>query len=355
MKKISPTPRTLASFALAALIGVSSSPTTEAGTVYAFAQQKVYNMLIQSGTTSNLTGNPFTVTTNTSATLAGFGGTSSNTPSMDAAQSFLGNVAAPAENYSATAPYGVPNDTVLTQNTPTAAGLQNAVQSGVPGGGLSASDIYVRSDVLTRIPPQQNGPVDPRWLFEAGYTNGPPDAPNANVSVDSVAEGIGNLPPGTIGSSASGWTVSGSFVLSANDTVSLSFNLIDRLVAFSDLNFQVAEASTLFRLDIKDLATQESVFVSMPTYSRQLVAPLSNSATRNDNTAGLTNTINGIAFVTPSAIPAGVYTFSITGTTNINVTVVPEPSSYVMTALGIVMFGGLRYRRHHRNGITSKA
>ncbi|MBI1325306.1 PEP-CTERM sorting domain-containing protein [bacterium] len=355
MYKIFPTPRTLASFAMAALIGVSSSPSSVAGTVYAFAQQKVYNMLIQSGTTSNLTGNPFTVTTNTSATLAGYGGTSSNTPTMDAAQSFLGNVAAPPENYSATAPYGVPNNTVLTQYTPTAAGLQNAVQSGIPAGGLSASDIYVRSDVLTRIPPQMNGPVDPRWLFEAGFTNGAPDAPNANVSVDSVAEGIGNLPPGTIGSSTSGWTVSGSFVLSASDTVALSFNLIDRLVAFSDLNFQVAEASTLFRLDIKDLTTQESVFVSMPTYSRQLVAPLSNSATRNDNTAGLTNTINGIAFVTPSSIPAGVYTFSITGTTNINVTVVPEPSSYLMTALGIAMLGGLRMRRRLRNELATNA
>ncbi len=354
MKKIAPSPRTFAAFALAALFGVSSSPSSRAGTVYAFAQQKVYNMLIQSGTPSNLAGNPFTITTNTSATLAGSGGTSSNTPTMDASQSFLGNVAAPAENYSGTAPYGVPNDTVLVQYSPTANGLQNAVQTGVPAGGLSASDIYVRSDVLTRIPPQLTGPVDPRWLFEAGYTGGPPDAPNANVSVDSVAEGIGNLPPGTIGNASSGWTVSGSFVLSASDSVSLSFNLIDRLVSFSDVNFQVAEASSLFRLDIKDLATQESVFASMPTYSRQLVSPLANSATRNDNTAGLTSTINGIQFVTPTAIPAGVYTFSITGTTSINVTVVPEPSSYVMTALGIVAFGGLRIRRRLRNVMESQ-
>lgn len=355
MKKISPSPRTFASFALAALIVVSSSSSSEAGAVYAFAQQKVYNMLLQSGTPANLTGNPFTITTNTSATLAGVGGTSSIIPTMDATQSFLGNVAAPAENYSATAPYGVPNNTVLTQYTPTAPGLQNAVQSGIPAGGFSASDIYVRSDVLTRIPPQLTGPVDPRWLFEAGYTGGAPDAPNANVSVDSVAEGIGNHPPGTIGASSSGWTVSGSFVLSASDTVSLSFNLIDRLVAFSDLNFQVAEAYTLFRLDIKDMATQESVFASMPSYSRLLVAPLSNSATRNDNTAGLTSTINGIAFMTPSAIPAGIYTFSITGTTSINVTMVPEPASYVMTALGIVTYGGIRIRRRLQNGMTTNA
>ncbi len=353
MQRTPPTTAKAAAFALAALVGGLSIAPTRASTVYAFAQQKVYNMQIQSGTPSNLAGNPFTVSTNTSASLGGYGGTSSNTPTMDAAQSFLGNIAAPAENLSGTAPYGVPNDTVLIQYTPTATGLQNSVQTGVPGGGLSNSDIYVRSDVLTRIPPQSTGPVDANWLFTPGYTGGAPDPANANVSIDSVAEGIGNLPPGSIGTASSGWTVSGSFVLSANDSVSLSFNLIDRLVSYSNMNFQVAEASSLFRLDIKNLVTQESVFASMPTYSRQLVSPLIGSATRNDNTAGLTNTINNIVFMTPSAIPAGIYTFSITGTTNINVTVVPEPAGYAMTAIGIVTVGGLRARRKLRQQLTS--
>jgi hypothetical protein len=348
MQRTPPSTVKFAAFALAAWVGGLSIAPTRANTVYAFAQQKVYNMQFQAGTPSNLTGNPFTVTTNTSASLAGFGGTSSNTPTMDAAQSFLGNVAAPAENLSGTAPYGVPNDTVLIQYTPTATGPQNGLQTGVPGGGLSNSDIYVRSDVLTRIPPQQTGPVDANWLFTPGYTGGAPDPANANVAIDSVAEGIGNLPPGSIGTASSNWTVSGSFVLSGNDTVSLSFNLIDRLVSYSDINFQVAEASSQFRLDIKDLFTQTSVFASMPTYQRQLVSPLIGSATRNDNTLGLTNTINGIVFMTPSAIPAGTYTFSITGTTNINVTVVPEPAGYVMTALGIVTAAGLRARRKLR-------
>jgi hypothetical protein len=353
MKQIVPKARKIAMLALTAVGGGFSSVPAEAGTVYAFSQQKVYNMLIQSSSSENLTGNPFTVSTNTSATLAGFGGASSNTPTMDATQSFLGNVAPPAENYSGTAPYGVPNDTVLAQFSPTATGPQNAVQSGIPAGGLSTTDLYVRSDVLTRIPPQTTGPVDARWLFEPGYTGGAPDAPNANVAIDSVAEGIGNIPPGSIGNASSAWTMSGSFVLSASDTVSLSFNLIDRLVSFSDMNFQVAEASSLFSLDIKNLTTQESVFTTTPTYSRQLVSPLAGSATRNDNTSGLTSTINGISFVTPSAIPAGVYTFSITGTTNINVTVVPEPAGYVMTALGFVAFGGLRARRRIRSLMVS--
>jgi len=345
MRKIHLSKAKITAFALAIWVGGSSIAPTRASTVYAFAQQKVYNMLIQSGTPTNLTGNPFTITTSTSATLAGSGGTSSNIPTMDAAQSFLGNIAPPAENYSGTAPYGIPNDSVLLQYSSTPNGVQNGVAAGVPANGLSNSDIYVRSDVLTRIPPQLSGPVDPNWLFTAGYTGGAPDPPNSNLSVDSAAEGIGNLPPGSAGNASSNWTVTGSFVLSANDTVSLSFNLIDRLVSFANLNYQIAESYTLFRLDIKDFVTQESVFTTMPSYSRQLIAPLLASATRNDNTPSLTNTINGVTFMTPGVIAAGTYMFSITGGTNVNVTVVPEPAGYVMTLLGLSTMCGLRARR----------
>ena len=318
------------------------APRTEASSVYAFAQQKVYNMAMTSVTGQGLTGNSLTIRTSTASTLSGFPGVSNNLPAMDALQSFSGNPAYnPGENFSGAAPYGVGNTTVLAQSVATPAGLQNATDPTIPAGVPSTgADLFTRSDVLTRVPPPTNLALNPAWLFTPGFTGGGPDA---NVSLDSAAEGLGNLPPGAIGSATSTWTASGSFAMSQADAVQLSFNLIDRLVAFADLAGQVADASLGFSLDIKD-ANNQSVFTTAPSYSRNLSSPVVAQGTRNDNKLGITNEINGITFVSPT-LAAGEYTFSITGTTTINVSVVPEPSSYVMMGLGVVAMGGLRFRR----------
>ena len=342
MTRFSPMLRKVAALAVAAVVTGAIAPRTEASSVYAFAQQKVYNMAMTSVSGQGLTGNSLTIRTSTASTLSGFPGVSNNLPAMDALQSFSGNpVYNPGENFSGAAPYGVGNTTVLAQSVATPAGLQNATDPTIPAGVPSTpADLFTRSDVLTRVPPPTNLALNPAWLFTPGFTGGGPDA---NVSLDSAAEGLGNLPPGAIGSATSTWTASGSFVLSQRDAVQLSFNLIDRLVAFADLAGQVADASLGFSLDIKD-ANNQSVFTTAPSYSRNLSSPVVAQGTRNDNKLGITNEINGITFVSPT-LAAGEYTFSITGTTTINVSVVPEPSSYVMMGLGVVAMGGLRFRR----------
>ena len=237
--------RKLAILGMAFVAGGASAHRAEAGTVYAFAQQKVYDMTLGSGTPSNLTGNAFSIRTSTAATLQGYPGVSNNTPILDALQSFAGNTVAPAENLSGTAPFGVGNTTVLVQANSTSAGLQNATSPAIPGiGELSATNVFTRSDVITRIPTVGTpNNLDPNYLFNPG-----------------------------------------------------------------------------------------------------LAYPIVGQGTRNDKTAGISSTINGISVATPS-LAAGTYTFSIAGTTTVNVTVVPEPSSYVMMGLGLVTAGGLRFRR----------
>ena len=96
------------------------------------------------------------------------------------------------------------------------------------------------------------------------------------------------------------------------------------------------------------------MFSSQPSYNRQLAYPLVGQGTRNDNKTAATTTMNTISFVSPM-IDAGTYTFSIQGSTTINVTVVPEPSSYVMMGLGLVTVGGLRFRRKMLMNIQASA
>jgi PEP-CTERM motif len=340
--------RKLAILGVAFIVGGVSVPRTEAGTVYAFAEQKVYDMTLSSATPANMTGNPFSIRTSTASTLQGYAGVSNNTPVLDATQSFSGNIVPPSENLSGAAPYGTGDTTVLVQANATSAGLQNATDPSIPGlGEFSATNVFTRSDVITRIPNAGSpAALDANYLFTPGYASG-------NVSVDSAAEGLGNLPPGSVGSATSNWTISGSFTLSVADTVSLSFNLIDRLVAFSNVSGQVADASLGFSLDIKDNISQ-SVFSNQPSYNRQLAYPLVGQGTRNDNKTTATSTMNTISFVSPM-IDAGTYTFSIQGSTTINVTVVPEPSSYVMMGLGLVTVGGLRFRRKMLMNIQASA
>lgn len=349
----------IASLAVSAVVLGASAPRTEASSVYAFAQQKVYNMYMQAGTPASLTNGNLSVATTTAATLNGFG-TGSNLPQMDALQSFQGSGPVPPQNYSTNTPFAAAgsNSTVLTQgvNFPTVPGTPwgaaNSTVNNVPAlADLPAVGTFTRSDVLTRIPPANNFGIDPNWLFQAGFTGNPPVVPaaDANMSLDSAAEGL--ITGAGIGSANSNWTISGGFTLTSQDTVTLMFNYISRLISFDNAGAGeqgVADANLDFSIDIKDAATGQSVFGgSPPSYATLLshtYPPISGSSTRNENTSGITSTLGAVNFVSP-LLGAGVYSFSITGNTKVNVSLVPEPSSFIMMGLGIVAVGGLRVRR----------
>jgi hypothetical protein len=363
----------IAAAAVSAVVLGASAPRTEASSVYAFSEQKVYNMYMQPSNPGTLTNANLSIATTTSATLNGIG-TGSNLPVLDALQSFLGDAAfnpvvqygpAIGQNFSTTTPFAAPgsNATVLTQSVGIPAlppgtpwGAANTTVNGVPAiTDLPAVGTFTRSDVLTRIPPASNQGVDPNWLFTQGFTGNPPVVPaaDANISMDSAAEGL--ITGFGVGSANSNWTISGGFTLTAQDTVSLMFNYINRLVSFDNASgseLGVADSSLDFSLDIKDAATGQSVFGgATPSYASLLshtYPPISGSATRNENTLGITNSLGGINFVSPLLNP-GVYSFSITGNTRVNVSLVPEPSSFIMMGLGIVAVGGLRVRRRMLN------
>jgi hypothetical protein len=350
----------IAALAVTAVVLGASAPQTEASSVYAFSQQKVYNMYMQSANPANLTSANLSIATTTSATLNGVG-TGSNLPVTDALQSYLGTGTVPPQNYSTTVPAGFAapgsNGTVLTQavNFPTIPGTPwgtaNMTVNNVPNiGNLSDPSTFTRSDVLTRIPPAANQGADPRWLFQQGFTGNPPVVPaaDANMSLDSAAEGLIN--GFGVGSANSNWTISGGFTLTSQDTVTLMFNYINRLVSFdnaSGVEQGVADANLDFSFDIRTPGGQSVFAGSPPSYSALLshtFPPIAGSATRNENTVGITSTLGGISFVSPSLQP-GIYSFSITGNTKVNVSLVPEPSSFIMMGLGIVAVGGLRVRR----------
>jgi hypothetical protein len=332
----------------AVVLGTKAS--SEASSVYAFTQQKVYNLSMQAGTASNLTNGNLNIATSTAATLNG-GIAGTNIPPLDAAQAYLGTGVAPPENFSTNAPFFAAgsNPTVLAQAASTPPGNQNATLNGVPVfANLPANGVFTRSDVLTRIPPANGGnAVDPRWLFQQGFANGGPAA-DANISMDSAAEGL--ITGIGLGSSNSNWTVSGGFTLTSQDTVSLAFNYINRLVSFNNATASevgVADANLDFSLDIRNSLGQSVFGGTPPSYASLLshtFPPITGSATRNENTSGLTSSLGSVSFVS-GPLAAGTYSFSITGNTKVNVSLVPEPSSFVMMGLGIVAVGGLRIRR----------
>jgi len=348
MIRFSSNTRKVVALAMAVVVLGAMAPRTEASTVYAFSQQKVYNMTL-TGTQNpaGLVGAPLNVRTSTAATLNGVG-VAFNVPAQDAQQSVLG-IAPPPENMSGPNPTGgAGNTTVLIQADGTPAGLANTVTQNLPALGDLNQNSFTRSDVLMRVPPPAAGnlQVDPRWLFQPGFGAGN----DTNLSLDSMAEGELTGSAQT-GSATSNWTVSGSFVLGAPDAVQLMFNLIDRLVAFNNAQpgeIANADSNLTFSFDVKD-NQGNSVFAGAPSYAHLASISFPPAApttglTENDNTAAPVNTIQGVSFVTGVLAP-GAYTFSINGKTNVDVSLVPEPASYVMMGLGVVAMGGLRLRR----------
>jgi hypothetical protein len=61
--------------------------------------------------------------------------------------------------------------------------------------------------------------------------------------------------------------------------------------------------------------------------------------------------VNASYAFTSATLAAGNYNFTITGTTQTQVSLVPEPASYVMMGLGLVTVGGLRFRRKMLKGL----
>lgn len=313
---------------LTAMSVLSSSRSVQAGSVYAFAEQKVYNMTLTSvGSGSNLTNGAYNIVTNTSASLSGFQGVSYNAPAIDATQSYLGSPPAPAENLSTNA-VNPSSEIVLAQFNSTPAGSANSITNNLPSDTDLTRPNFSRSDVVTRLPPSL--PLSPGYLFTPGFAAG-------NVSIDSAAEAL--LSSGGLGSSSSGWTVSGSFTLTNSDQVRLSFDFINRLVALSNMTGQVASAVTSFQVFITDQSFPFNTVFQPLAKNYQLSFPISGSSTLNINGPGSALTY------TSSVLNSGAYNFTITGTSSVNVAVVPEPSSYVMLGLGLVTISGLRFRR----------
>ena len=157
------------------------------------------------------------------------------------------------------------------------------------------------------------------------------------MSIDSAAESLLNNVLVGNGLAQSGWQISGSFSLANADAVKLGFDIINRLVAFADTTGQVASANSSVSLLITNQAFPFSVVYNPSAIAYSLSFPVVGSTTQNTN-----GSVSG--WISP-LLSAGNYNFTISGTTRTEVSLVPEPASYVMMALGLVTVGGLRYRR----------
>jgi len=319
-----------------ATCAVQLTSTAKAGTVYAFAEQKAYNMTLTSvGSAGNLTNGAFNIITNTSASLTGYPGQSFSVPVLDAQQSYLGSAPAPVENLSGNA-VNPSTEQVLTQFNTTPNGVANALVNNLPTAASITQPTFSRADALTWNPPSSTSPPLPMgYLFDPAFTGG-------NVAIDSAAEGLLNSVNVGNGNSQAGWQITGSFTLTSSDSVNLGFNLINRLVAYADVAGNVASTNTQFVFRITDQA-----FPFNPQYAPSPIAyslsfPVVGSTTQN---------VNASYAFTSATLAAGNYNFTITGTTQTQVSLVPEPASYVMMGLGLVTVGGLRFRRKMLKGL----
>jgi hypothetical protein len=270
----------------AAALALLSGLAAEArASVYSYAYQSLDNFTFTGATIGDLT-----FGTNNSAIVQG-----GNTPApnstatigiLDAPQAYVGNPPAPAQN------------------------------TFFPGAGPVNAD-YARGDSLITQAP---------------------------FSTTNVAEGFLN----TIGSMAAAtgtWNVSAPITLAASGAVTLSFdfeNLL-RVVNTGPIG-STGSAAYSFTFTIRNDAGVV-VFSASPDAVNKTIS-LTSLGTVQLPPSGVPAT--GSVTITSGTLDAGNYTASITGTENVFLTVVPEPSTLALTgvpvALGLVLAGWRRRR-----------
>lgn len=370
MKKFKQAIVSLAATSLLATIAQSGCfQSAHAATVYSFAQQKIYNMTL-TGVGLTPTAN-LSVSTTDAANLSPSLGVTNSLPAIDAQQSKLGTFNSPGapagrvnpgENYINSALYftsaGPVN--VLSQANPTSVGVQNGTSTTIPTlTSFNSGDQFARSDVYTGYADGNpvGGLIPGTGQPPAGYpTNGQGVSNNqlfANVGAiptigfDSAAETLVNSASAANADANSSWLLTGQFNLASAGAVTLSFDSVERLVVFSDSPFitQVNASNTLTFL-ITDLSDNP---VDTIVGNRSLTLPNAGEATYNWSTTGGSilprgvNSLNNISF--SSNLAAGNYKFSITGATQADVRVVPEPSTYITMGIGATALLGMGYRR----------
>lgn len=364
---------------LAALVAstfLASSAAVHAQTyhnpAYAFAQQKVYGMTITDGNGSKatITAKPFSMSMQTAATYDTIG-TQTFNAGLDPKQAFVTPTGdpKPGENWSGNVP---PNgggvfsnparERVLLQNAKTPWGDPQALRLDLPtatdftpGANFARADGYVTKNPDTTVGPDASGvtPTGTGWnqngvniaagkLFQNVGTPG-------TLSIDSVAEVLlTSSPHDTHATSVSNWTATGKFDVANNthgggDTkVTFSFNLVERLVVYSETGATLGDAATASNtlafdvFDAKGISVFSGNFSSgqNPSSTRMLTSVTNFSQTYNNATNGPTHLYPGpksVEFQT-SPLKSGTYTFMITGESVAKAVAVPEPGALAALA-----------------------
>jgi len=341
--------------------------------VYAFAEQKIYGMTLTGvpGSTATVSGDPlgFSVKMTSAATADNFPGVVAHNGGLDVLQSFIsnGSVLPPVQNYIANTPFSAPtNERVLTQLTPTIAGVAQGfdttdpVAAFVPGQNYARADAYVApyTDTANVNPPYSGTvPSGSGWPaagtpISTGHLFAPVGSADT-LAIDSVAESLlTNADHDSIGSGVSDWVVTGKFHIFGNAgqqaALSLDFNLVERLVVYSYsplVNISTASNSLSFDvLDSHGRSVYGPFLGTNPSSTRLLSSPATGSETYNNNTGIISHLYPGPVLVNFQTKPLSVgdYTFTIKGTTTAYVSAVPEPGTNLSLgmagAMGIVAY-----------------
>lgn len=373
-------------FVAASMLVSLSSPARAAS--YAFAEQKIFGMTFTAapGSTATISGDPmgFSVKMSTDAAITAIGTGISHNGGLDALQSYVTPAlpAAPVENYSGPSPVGFSMPTgerVLLQLVTTAPGSPNGFSTADPvPGNFTVGQNFARSDAYATPNPNIGGvagqgfsPADvPVGSWPIVGNNIPssklfaPIGTPGTLSIDTVAEVLmTDQPHNTIGTGVSDWTVTGAFSINGSATdravVSLDFNLVERLVVFSDpYNDNKADASNRLALDIFDAAGR-SVFGPFlgtnPSSARMLTSISTFAETYNNATFIPSHLYPGPNVVNFQTLPLGPgrYTYEIKGSSTARAVSVPEPSAATAvgsTAAVLLVAGWRRTRRLHQIG-----